>query len=597
MGGCGRPPAPYSCGDRTRLSPVTRMEPMERPLEPAFLRRQIVGIDSTIETPFGERLMVYCDYTASGRCLTFIEDYLQGLQRHYANTHTEDDVTGRSMTRLLHQAERIIKDAVNAGPGGCVVAVGTGATGAIDKFQQILGVALPPATRARLEASLEAFLGFERLDAFRRHHDEQQPVVFVGPFEHHSNEVTWRQGLATVVEVDLTPDGGVDLEHLAVLLQDPRFAGRPLIGSFSAASNVTGMRAPVHELARLLHRHGALACFDFAASGPYVGIDMNPPSDRERDDPSLDAIFLSPHKFLGGPGSAGILVFNERVYRRDLPPTVGGGGTVDYVGPTDQDFVTGIEEREKAGTPGVLQIFKAALAFQVKEGIGVDRIESREQELLERAFARWQSIPAMEILGHPDPRRRVGIVSFNIRTPQGRYLHPKFVTVLLNDLFGIQSRAGCSCAGPYGHRLLEIDMDHSERYREWVRKGYQGIKPGWCRVGLHYAMDDLDADYVIAAVAFVAERGHRFLPAYSFDAASGIWSHRDHAEHTVPFGLGAALDGEGLEMSGLPEEDRRILYQRYLTAAAESAEAMPPLPESAVRAEGPDFGDLRFFEV
>ncbi len=570
---------------------------MERSLELAFLRRQIVGIDSTIATPFGERLMVYCDYTASGRCLTFIEDYLQGLQRHYANTHTEDDVTGRSMTRLLHQAEGIIKEAVNAGPGGRIVAVGTGATGAIDKFQQILGVALPPATRMRLEASLEAFLGLERLGAFQRHHTGQQPVVFVGPFEHHSNEVTWRQGLATVVEVDLTPDGGVDLEHLATLLQDPRFTGRPLIGSFSAASNVTGMRAPVHELARLLHRHGALACFDYAASAPYVEIDMNPPPDGAGDDPSLDAIYLSPHKFLGGPGSTGILVFNERVYRRDLPPTVGGGGTVDYVGPTDQDFVTGIEEREKAGTPGVLQIFKAALAFQVKAGIGVERIEAREQELLKRAFARWRPIPTMEILGNPDPRRRVGIVSFNIRTPQGRYLHPKFVTVLLNDLFGIQSRAGCSCAGPYGHRLLEIDGDQSERYREWIRKGYQGIKPGWCRVGFHYAMDDLEADFVIAAVAFVSEQGHRFLPAYSFDAVSGIWSYRDHTEHPVPFGLEAALEMESIAVTGLPEEDRRARYQSYLATAAESAGAMPSPPEPMVRTAGPDFGDLRFFEV
>jgi len=270
------------------------------------------------------------------------------------------------------------------------------------------------------------------------------------------------------------------------------------------------------------------------------------------------------------------------------------------VGPQDQDFVAHIEEREKAGTPGVLQIFKATLAFQVKEAVGVERIEARERELLERAFACWQAIPTLELLGNPDPGRRVGIVSFNVRTPQGRYLHPKFVTVLLNDLFGIQSRAGCSCAGPYGHRLLEIDEDRSEQYRAWVRKGYQGIKPGWCRVGLHYAMDDLETDYVIAAVAFVAEQGHRFLPAYSFDAATGMWSHRTHTERPVPFGLEAALEAECIEVTARPAEERQALYEGYLHAAEEAAAAVegiaaPRVP--VVANETPDFGGLRFFEV
>ena len=197
-----------------------------------------------------------------------------------------------------------------------------------------------------------------------------------------------------------------------------------------------------------------------------------------------DAVFLSPHKFLGGPGSSGVLVFNEKLYCRDLPPSVAGGGTVDYVSPVDQDFIADIEEREKAGTPGVLQTLKAALAIDLKNRVGVERIEAREQELLQRAMDRWSPNEGIEILGNPDPARRIGIVSFNLRDARGRYLHPKFVTVLLNDLFGIQSRAGCSCAGPYGHRLLGIDQPTSELYRDWVRKGFQGIKPGWCRVGL-----------------------------------------------------------------------------------------------------------------
>jgi selenocysteine lyase/cysteine desulfurase len=360
---------------------------MTSPWSFEFLRSQIVGIDSAFDTPFGRRLMVYCDYTASGRCLAFVERYLQNLQRIYANTHTEDDLTGRSMSRLLHEAERAIKASVNAGPRGRIVACGTGATGAIDKLQQITGVALPPATRRVVGEQLREFMGARSFEDFRAFQQARQPVVFVGPYEHHSNEVTWRQGLATVVEVNMTADGGVDLSHLEQLLQAPEYQGRLRIGSFSAASNVTGMRSPTHEIARLLHAHEAYACFDYAASAPYVEIDMNPPPDAAGD-ASYDAVFLSPHKFLGGPGSSGVLVFNERLYASDLPPSVAGGGTVDYVSPDDQDFIADVEEREKAGTPGVLQIMKAALALQVKDRVGVDRIEAREHALLQRAPVR-----------------------------------------------------------------------------------------------------------------------------------------------------------------------------------------------------------------
>ena len=268
-----------------------------------------------------------------------------------------------------------------------------------------------------------------------------------------------------MVEVNLDSDGGIDLEHLEQLLQEPAYRGRMRIGSFSAASNVTGMRTPTHRIAALLHRHDALACFDYAASAPYVKIDMNPPPGQYDGDASLDAVYISPHKFLGGPGATGVLVFNKRIYHRELPPSVSAGGTVDYVGPDSQDFIADIEEREKAGTPGVLQILKAGLAFQIKDQLGVEAIEKREAELLQATFARWRDNPDIEILGNPDPGRRIGIVSFNVRDHRGRYLHPKFVTTLLNDLFGIQSRAGCSCAGPYGHRLLDIDHEHSERYR------------------------------------------------------------------------------------------------------------------------------------
>ncbi|HXZ54680.1 MAG TPA: aminotransferase class V-fold PLP-dependent enzyme [Burkholderiales bacterium] len=564
------------------------------PLEFAWLRSQVVGIDTLIDTPFGRRPLVYCDYTASGRSLLFIERYLVALQRLYANTHTEDDITGRSMTQLLHEAEASIKRAVNAGSAGRIVACGTGATGAIHKFQEMIGIALAPATRAALLTQLAEFLGEERATAFRQWQRGCEPIVFVGPYEHHSNELSWRHGLASVVEVRLGADGGIDLEHLEELLRAPAHQRRLRIGSFSAASNVTGIRSPVHEIARLLHAHGAFACFDFAACGPYTEIDMNPAPRPEGGDASLDAVFISPHKFLGGPGSSGVLVFNARLYHSELPPTVCGGGTVDYVSESDQDFIRDVETRERAGTPGVLQTLKAALAFELKQAITAARIEDYEARLLRRAFDRWQAEERIEILGNPDPARRIAIVSFNIRDPGGAYLHPKLVTALLNDLFGIQSRAGCSCAGPYGHRLLHIDPDVSEQYRDWVRKGFHGIKPGWCRVGFHFVMDDADADYVIEAVAFIAQHGHRFLPLYDFAADTGAWTRRGYQEPHTHFSLEAALEALESGVTALPLEARVRAYASYLQQAHELA---GELPQSGDAAQSPehDFGRLKFF--
>jgi selenocysteine lyase/cysteine desulfurase len=561
----------------------------------AWLRSQIVGIDALIDTPFGRRLLVYCDYTASGRCLRFIERYLLDLQRMYANTHTEDDITGRSMTRLLHEAEAAIKRAVNAGPTGRIIACGTGATGAIHKLQEIVGVAIPPATRQSLVNELAAALGAEGTAAVRERFAAHQPVVFVGPYEHHSNEVSWREGLTTVVEVRLAPDGGIDLAHLEHLLQEPAYQNRLRIGSFSAASNVTGMKSPVHDIARLLHAHGAFACFDYAASGPYVEIDMNPPPGVADGDASLDAVFVSPHKFLGGPGACGVLVFNERLYHRELPPTVCGGGTVDYVSAIDQDFITDIEARERAGTPGVLQTLKAGLVFELKRAIGTARIEARESQLLRRALDRWRDEPRIEILGNPDPARRISIISFNIREPGGAFLHPKFVTALLNDLFGIQSRAGCSCAGPYGHRLLDIGPTVSEQYRDWVRKGYQGIKPGWCRVGFHYVMDDAEADFIVDAVRFVAAHGRAFLPLYDFDVHSGQWTCRGHAESGPAFSLAAALEAPAPGDSALAPAVRADRYAGCLREAHERAASLARTGTAGPRPLGQDFGELKFF--
>ncbi len=566
-------------------------------LDPAYLRQQIVGVDSTFETPFGERLMVYCDYTASGRCLRFVESYLQSLQRVYANTHTEDDITGRSMSQLLHEAEEAIKKSVNAGPNGRIIACGTGATGAIDKLQQIIGVTLAPATRKNLDEALHRVPADIGGDSFATLLRDVQPVVFIGPYEHHSNEISWRQSLAMTIEVRLDATGNIDLAHLEELLKDPRYENRQRIGSFSAASNVTGIRSDVHKIASLLHKYDAIACFDFAACAPYVEIDMNPDPQGEDDDPSIDAVFVSPHKFLGGPGSSGVLVFNERIYHRELPPSMSAGGTVDYVGLKDQDFISRIEEREKAGTPGVLQTLKAGLVFQIKDNVGVDVINAREHELTERAMKSWAANDNIEVLGNPDPSSRVGIISFNIKDGTGKYLHHKFITVLLNDLFGIQSRAGCSCAGPYGHRLLDIDEETSERYRFAVQQGHCGLKPGWCRVGLHWVMDDAEANYVIDAVHFLAREGQQFLSLYNFDLCTGTWKHKYASSELRKFSLEEALNNDEGEPAVLSLALRLQLYKHYMTEAKRIADRLRVEPATACTSLEGEFGDLQFFTL
>jgi len=572
------------------------------PLEFSFLRRELIGADAPIQTPFGERLMMYADYTASGRCLCFVENYLRQLQRIYANSHTEDDISGRSMTQLLREAEESIKRSVHAGETGRIICVGNGATGAIDKLQQIIGVALPPATRQNLGTLLGNALGSDKLDIFKRYLRENQPIVFVGPYEHHSNEISWRENLATVVAVRLDSEGGIDLEHLEELLQDPVYQGRKRIGAFSAASNVSGIKSPVHEIAALLHRYDAIACFDYAASAPYVQIDMNPPADKYAGDASLDAIFISPHKFLGGPGSSGVLVFNERLYNRDLPPTVSAGGTVDYVGTEYQDFITRIEEREKPGTPGVLQILKAAMVFEVKDNVTSERIEAREHELLIKIFDRWLNNPAIEILGNQDPAKRVGIISFNIKSNTGtldggQFLHPKFITTLLNDLFGIQSRAGCSCAGPYGHRLLDIDEETSEEYRSCVVDGFSGIKPGWCRISMHYVMDDLEVDFLLDAIDFIAQYGGLFLRLYDFDLYDGSWNKKDDKTSLERFSLEAALEAGMGEVTPMPHEERQKRYTSYLKEASKLAGKLQKKSPSVGHELEGKLGELQFFAL
>jgi selenocysteine lyase/cysteine desulfurase len=492
----------------------------------SWLRENIIGRNMLFETCYGKKPLVYADYTASGRAVYFIENYLTDLYQYYANTHTEDDFTGKTMTTLLHDAEKEIKRMVNAGTSGKIIFSGTGATGAITKLQQIIGVYWPPTTKKRINDYLREPLK----DADERKKDchtgflnkieDSRPMIYVGPYEHHSNELMWRETYCDVVEIPLNTEGLIDLNELDKALADPKYAKREKIGSFSAASNVSGVRTDVYEVARILHKHGAIACFDFAACAPYVEIDMN-----RNDESYFDAIVLSPHKFLGGPGSSGILVFNERIYKKDLPPTVAAGGTVDFVTLDREKYIEDIETREKPGTPGIMQAIKVALVFQLKEKVGEETIEEIENYYLEKFYDYYKNNKNIQLYGPTDPDLKINIIPFNI-VHKDRVFHPKFITKLLNDLFGIQTRAGCSCAGPYGHRLLNISQEISRYYQCAIGVDkYSGIKPGWVRLNFHYTLSEAEFDYIVFALNFVIEHAEKFLPEYNFDFATGDWFH------------------------------------------------------------------------
>jgi selenocysteine lyase/cysteine desulfurase len=528
------------------------------------IRSETIGDDVLLPGPFGPRRTVYADATASGRSLRFVEELIrEQVLPTYGNTHTEASASGRRTTALREEARRTIHRAVNGSEADAVVFCGSGATGAIDKLIRVLALDRVP-----------------------------RPVVFVGPYEHHSNELPWRESAADVVVISEDADGGVDLEHLEHELR--RHADRPRkIGSFSAASNVTGIVTDVDRVAIALHRHGALACFDYAAGGPYLPIDMNA-SPRLRDGHLAykDAVFVSPHKFPGGPGTPGVLVAKRALLRRPVP-TVPGGGTITFVSPSAQSYHPDPEVREEGGTPAIVESIRAGLVFALKDAVGTEEILRREHDLARRALRSWSANPRIDILGNTR-RDRLAVISLGLRHPPG-HLHAGFVVAALSDLFGIQTRSGCFCAGPYIHRAFPIDADWSRRMHAEVAKGRLGAKLALTRLSFPYYTSEAAFAYVLEAVHLLADEGWKLLPRYRFDPDSGLWQHRG-ARADAPLGLAAMLDvppprfGRAPEsvLSGQLEAARRIIRDAAAHPPADALDG-PPC--------GPAFERIRWFPL
>jgi len=473
------------------------------------------------------------------------------------------DLTGFILQRILPEARAVIHRAVNGGEEDIVLFCGSGATGAVDKLIRLL--ALTAAER---------------------------PVVFIGPYEHHSNELPWRESPAEVITIGEDRDGRVDLEHLACELS--RHRDRSVkIGSFSAASNVTGIITNVEEVAITLHRHGAISLWDYAAAGPYLPIDMNPAPDRPDWELAYkDAVFVSPHKFVGGPGTPGVLVV-KRSLLRSAVPSVPGGGTVLFVTPSSHSYHPDPEIREEGGTPGIVESIRAGIAFTLKDAVGTDEIHRREHDFARRALRSWGANPNIEILGSQE-LERLAIVSFGLRHGAG-HLHANFVVAVLSDLFGIQARSGCFCAGPYLHRMYAIDEVWSERMQAEVARGNAGAKLAFTRISFNYFISETVFDYIVDAVHLIAREGWKLLALYRFDPVTGLWHHRCGAPAELA-SLRDVLAGERRQMASAPES----VLPAQLNAARQVVAAVQGDPPGATLDDpqlSEEFERIRWFPL
>ncbi len=491
--------------DDSNGAPTTRDPRFDPVLH--WLRQQVVGRDATIRTPFGTLPKRYFDYTASGLPFGPIEQaVLTRVLPWMANTHTDASAVGGYMTRLYDEAHATIARHVRAAADDVVVLCGSGATGAINKLVRAIGLLVPEP--------------IERIVQVRRQiKDDERAVVFISKMEHHSNDLPWRESVADVVMVGFDAHGRVNAAELDALLSDPRYARRPLkIGSFCAASNVTGITNDVDALARAMHKHGGFACFDYAAAAPYVDIDLHP-----QGDPALrkDAVFISMHKFLGGPQAPGLLVANQALFRSRVPVEP-GGGTVIYTSPWDWRYTEELSHREEGGTPNVVGVIRAGLAIELKEKVGTERMWRVEHDFVRRAIARWRTHPKLHILGDLDAER-LAIVSLIV--DEGR-LHHNLAARMLSDRWGIQTRGGCMCAGTYGHELLGIGAARSFEIRCSLDRGDEAQKPGWLRISFSPATTEEDFGVLLDALPELAERYPEWAGDYTMDQHTATWRHK-----------------------------------------------------------------------
>ncbi len=463
-------------------------------------RKNIIGNDLFFETPYGKQKMIYADWVASGRLYKPIEERIANtIGPFIGNTHTETSETGTLMTKSYHYAHKVIKQHVNADSKDLIITAGFGMTSVINKMQRILGM---------------KYCG--DLINTKCLKETDRPVVFITHMEHHSNHTNWYETNADVVQIQPNKDLLIDLNDLEDKLK--KYKNRKLkIGSFTACSNVTGIITPYHKMAALMHKHEGYCFIDFAASAPYVHMNMHP----ENKDECLDAVFFSPHKFLGGPGSSGVMVFNSDLYP-NFSPDNPGGGTVDWTNPWGEyKYVDDIEAREDGGTPGFLQAIRTALCLELKNLMGVENIRKREEELVPLAFRKLEKIDKIKLLAN-NIRKRLGIISFYLEG-----IHYNLVVRLLNDRFGIQVRGGCACAGTYGHYLLDVTHEHSREISEKINHGDLSEKPGWIRLSLHPTMTDKELNYIADAIEQISANSNKWAKDYVYSNKSNEFRHKN----------------------------------------------------------------------